>query len=171
MPHEELSGSAIIRAIKQCGIGTIVSVPDIHTSEGLLYPISKDPALRLLRVCREDEAIGIMAGLDCCSVRSLLLMQYTGLLDSINAIRGVAVQYKLPICMMVGLLNKEPGVPPTQSKLYDIRIIEPILDAMGIAHATLETDADLPKIPSTIARAYEMSAPSVLLVGRKPIAQ
>ena len=60
------------------------------------------------------------------------------MLNSINAIRGVAVEYSLPICMMVGLLEKEAGVPPRQSKRYGVRIVEPILDAMGIDYHEIE---------------------------------
>ena len=60
------------------------------------------------------------------------------MLDSINAIRGVAVEYSLPVCMMVGLLEKEPDVPPRESKRYGVRIVEPILDAMGIAYHEIE---------------------------------
>ena len=60
------------------------------------------------------------------------------MLDSVNAIRGVAVEYSLPVCMMVGLLEKEPGVPPRQSKRYGVRIVEPILEAMGIAYHEIE---------------------------------
>ena len=60
------------------------------------------------------------------------------MLDSINAIRGVAVEYSLPICMMVGLLEKEPDVRPRESKRYGVRIVEPILDAMGIDYHEIE---------------------------------
>jgi sulfopyruvate decarboxylase TPP-binding subunit len=97
-----------------------------------------------------------------------LLIQQTGLLDSINAVRGVAVEYALPICMMVGLLQKEPGIPPRQSKLYGVRIIEPILDAMGIAYHEIEEEADVAKIRPAIDDAYAQSRPVVLLIGRRP---
>ena len=40
--------------------------------------------------------------------RALLLMQQTGLMDSLNAIRAIGMDYQLPICMMVGLQGKEP---------------------------------------------------------------
>jgi sulfopyruvate decarboxylase TPP-binding subunit len=88
--------------------------------------------------------------------------------DSVNAIRGVAVEYGLPICMMVGLLEKEPGVSPLQSKRYGVRIVEPILDAMGIPYHEIETDADLGKIKPAIDDAYATSHPVVLLIGRRP---
>ena len=163
-----LVGGSIIREIKASGIDYVVSVPDITTSEGLLRPLAQESKPRLIRVCKEDEGVGICAGLAYTGKRALLLIQQTGMLDSINAIRGVAVEYGLPICMMVGLLEKEPGVPPRQSKRYGVRIVEPILDAMGIPYHEIEADADLGKIRPAIDDAYAGSHPVVLLMGRRP---
>src|SRR5262249_52635062 len=146
----------------------VVSVPDITTSEGLLRPLSQEATPRLIRVCKEDEGIGICAGLAYTGRRGLLLIQQTGLLDSINALRGVAVVYARPICMMVGLLEKDPGLRPTQSKRYVVRIGEPILDAMGIAYHEIEEGADVTKISPAIDDAYAQSRPVVFLIGRRP---
>jgi sulfopyruvate decarboxylase subunit alpha len=165
---EGLRGSSIIAEIKASQIEFVVSVPDITTSEGLLRPLAQGTSPRLIRVCKEDEGIGICAGLAYTGRRSLLLIQQTGLLDSINAVRGVAVEYGLPICMMVGLLEKEPGVPPMLSKRYGVRIVEPILDAMGIAYHEIEGEADVGKIKPAIDNAYAQSRPVVLLIGRRP---
>ena len=87
-----------------------------------------------MRVCKEDECVGIASGLTYCDKRALILIQYTGFLDSLNAIRAVAVEYKQPIVMMVGLLGHEPERLPAESGRYGVRIIEPICDAMGIPH-------------------------------------
>src|SRR6202007_2302106 len=111
----ELKGSSIIAAIKASGVEFILSVPDIVTSGGLLRPIARDPAFKLIRVCKEDECIGIASGLSYSDKRALTLIQYTGFLDSMNAVRAVAVEYKQPICMMVGLLGHEPERLPTES--------------------------------------------------------
>ena len=163
-----LDGARIIREIKASRIEFVISVPDIVTSEGLLRPLAQETDPRLIRVCKEDEGVGICAGLSYCGRRSLLLIQQTGLFDSINAIRGVAVEYSLPICMMIGLLQKEPGVPPRQSKRYGVRIVEPVLDAMGIAYHEIEADADVDKIGPAIDTAYAETRPVVLLIGRSP---
>src|SRR5690242_19683768 len=163
-----LSGAHIIREIAASGVEFVVSVPDITTSEGLLRPLAQLKTPRLIRVCKEDEGIGICAGLAYTGKRALLLIQHTGLLDSINAVRGVAVEYALPICMMVGLPEKEPGVPPRQSKRYGVRIVEPVLEAMGIPYHEIETDADIGKIKPAIDDAYAGSHPVVMLVGRRP---
>ena len=163
-----LLGGSIIREIKASKIEFVVSVPDITTSDGLLRPLAQAKNPRLIRICKEDEGVGICAGLAYSGRRSLLLIQQTGMLDSINAIRGVAVEYALPICMMVGLLEKEPGVPPRQSKRYAVRIVEPVLEAMGITYHEIEAEADVEKIAPAIDAAYAEMRPVVLLIGRRP---
>ena len=164
----ELHGAAIIAALKASGIEYVLAVPDIVTSSGLLGPIARDKDFRLIRVCKEDECIGIASGLSYADKRALVLIQYTGFLDSLNAIRGVAVEYKQPICMMVGLLAHDPDKAPRASPRYGVRIIEPILDDMGIAHHLIGLDADVAKIAPAIERAYRESEPVALLIGRRP---
>ena len=56
--------------------------------------------------------------------------------------------------MLVGLLGKEPDVAPSQSKKYGVKIIEPILDAMGIEHHWVEETGDTQKIVPAIEKAY-----------------
>ena len=163
-----LKGSAIIAAIKASGVKFVLSVPDIVTSEGLLRPIARDPQFRLIRVCKEDECIGIASGLAYCDKRALILIQHTGFLDSINAIRGVGVEFHQPICMMIGLLQHDPATTPRNSPRYGVRIIEPILDAMGIPHHLVNDDGDVGKIRPAIEDAYAASHPVALLIGRRP---
>jgi sulfopyruvate decarboxylase TPP-binding subunit len=165
---ELLKGSSIIAAIKASGVEFILSVPDIVTSGGLLRPIARDPELALIRVCKEDECIGIACGLACCDKRALTLIQHTGFLDSINAIRGAGVEFSQPICMMVGLLQHDPRTTPRTSPRYGVRIVEPILEAMGIPHHLINEDADVAGIRPAIEQAYARSHPVALLIGRRP---
>jgi sulfopyruvate decarboxylase subunit alpha len=164
----KLNGGGIIAAIKASGVEYILSVPDITTSSGLLAPIANDTELKLIRVCKEDECIGIGTGLAYSGKRSLTLIQHTGFLDSINAIRGVAVEFKQPICMMIGLLQHDPDKTPRESSRYGVRIVEPILDDMGITHHVINTDADVPRITPAIEKAYAESRPVAFLISRGP---
>ena len=169
-PDGMLAGASIIAAIKASGVEFILSVPDIVTSRGLLRPIAGDPSFKLIRVCKEDECIGIASGLSYCGRRALTLIQHTGFLDSINAIRGIAVEFEQPICMMVGLLQHDPDKTPRNSPRYGVRIVEPILDAMGIAHHLINDEPDVAKICPAIEDAYARSRPVALLIGRRPSA-
>lgn len=164
-----LQAADIITAIKSAGIRFIVALPDRTTSEHLLKPMLADPELRVVQICKEDEGVSICSGLYAAGQRALLLMQYTGLLDSVNALRGVAVEGRNPVCMMVGLLNKEPGVLPSQSRHYGVRVVEPVLDAMQIEHHLLEAPHDVEQIVPAIEAAYERLMPVVMLIGREPV--
>ena len=161
-----LSGGKIIAAIKEANVRYVAALPDKTTSHGLLYPIAADPSLRLIRLSKEDEGVAICVGLAFCEKRAVLMIQNTGMFYSMNALRGMAVDYQQPVCMLVGLLAKEPGVLPQASRRYSVRIVEPVLDAMGITHHLIETDADVGKIRPAIDEAYAKSQPVALLIGR-----
>ncbi|HEY7492266.1 MAG TPA: hypothetical protein VIH59_14300, partial [Candidatus Tectomicrobia bacterium] len=89
---ESLRVADLITAIKSAGIRFIVALPDRTTSEHLFKPLLADPMLRVVQVCKEDEGVSICSGLYAAGQRALLLMQHTGLLDSVNALRGVAME-------------------------------------------------------------------------------
>ena len=165
------SGSKIIAMIKQARIREIVALPDIVTSESLLWPMSKDPEFRVTRICKEDEGISICGAMSYNGTRALLLIQQTGLMDSLNALRAVGVDYHLPVVIMVGLQGIEPSVHPDQSAVYGVRIIRPVLDAMEVSHSLIENPDDVYQIPNVIERAYETSEPHIFLIGRAPEAQ
>jgi len=166
---EHPSGQAILDAVKQAGIQFIVSVPDIVTSDGLLWPISKDPKFKLVRVCKEDEGVSICGAMSYNNTRALLLMQQTGLMDSLNAIRAIGIDYQLPICMMVGLQGKEPEKKSSESASYGVRIIEPVLDAMNIPYRVIEEPEDVQHISADIDQAYASSSTFIFIIGRSPI--
>jgi len=163
-----LSGQKVISAIESANISYVLSVPDLHTSAGLLQPMANQPGLRIVRVCKEDECFGIAAGLSFASKRALILIQYTGLLYAANAIRAISVEQQMPTCIMVGLLGKEPGIPPNQSGRMGVRFVEPLLQTMGIRHHLIETDDDIGIIAPEVEAAYADPHPVAFLIGRRP---
>ncbi len=165
---EALSGAAIIGAMKAAGIRFVAALPDIVTSDGLLWPISRGGDFRLIRLCKEDEGVSICAAMSYSGTRAVLLMQQTGFMDSLNAVRAIAVDYQLPVVMLVGMQGKEENVPVARSAVYGVRIVPPILDVMGIGWSEIETDGDCRKIGGAINMAYSESRPHVFLIGRSP---
>ena len=165
------SGTAIISALKASDVKEVVALPDIVTSDGLLWPISRDPDFRLTRVCKEDEGVSICAAMSFNSTRSVMLMQQTGLMDSLNVIRAVGVDYENPVVMFVGLQGKEPDRLPNTSNSYGVRIVQPVLDAMQLSHSLIENHGDEAAIPENIKAAYDQSRPHIFLIGRAPTVQ
>jgi len=163
-------GAATITELKAAGIRFVIAVPDIVTSDGLLWPIADDPDMQLVRICKEDEGVSICAAMSYTGTRALLLMQQTGLMDSLNAIRAIGKDYRLPVCMMVGLQGKEAHLPPDQSQSYGVRIVQPVLDAMNVSHRLIEDPEDVGAISGDIEAAYRASEPHCFLIGRSPLA-
>ena len=168
MAEYPLTAEAIKSQVKRAGIHFVVALPDRVTSHYLLKGMLQDPDFRVVQVCKEDEGVSVCSGLYAAGQRSVLMMQYTGLLDSVNSLRGIAVEGKFPVCMIVGLLGKEPDVAPTKSNKLGVKIIEPILDTLGIEHHLVERDDDTGKIVPAIEKAYQNSFPVAILIGREP---
>ena len=163
--NDPLTGPRILSALKAGGIEVVVSVPDVVTSEGLLRPISTDPGLRHVRVCKEDEGVSICAALSYCGTRALLMMQQTGMYDSMNAIRAIAAGYGLPVCMLIGLQGAVADEDPRRSEKHIVRCALPVLDAVGVEHRLLRRAGDVPMIVPAIDGAYARSRPVALFVG------
>jgi sulfopyruvate decarboxylase TPP-binding subunit len=168
MPEYPLTAEAIKQQFKRAGVRFVVALPDRVTSHYLLKGLLSDPDFHVVQVCKEDEGVSICSGLYAAGHKSVLMMQYTGFLDSINAIRGVGVEGRFPVCMVVGLLGKELDVAPTKSKKYGVKIIEPILGVMGIEHHLIERNADAEQIGPVIDKTFSNSFPSAILIGREP---
>ncbi len=160
------SGAAILDAVAAAGVRFVAALPDIVTSDGLLWPASRDSRFRLIRLCKEDEGVAICAGLAATGQRAVLMMQQTGLMDSLNAIRAVAVEYAQPVCMLVGMQGKEPERLSRHSRRYGVRIVPAVLNAMGIDHFNLEGPGHERALTPAIERAYALGRPVVALIGR-----
>ena len=165
----ELLGASIIGGFKRAGVKSIVAVPDIVTCDHMLWPISKDGDLHLVMVCKEDEGVSVCAGMSYTEHRAILLMQHTGFLDSINAIRAMGMDYQLPIVMAVGIQGMETDKLPSESSHNGVRILEPILQAMNISYSLLLQDSDTAGISEIIDQAYKTPHPHVFLIVRSPL--
>lgn len=165
---EPLRGQSIIQAMVDTGVDHVVALPDIVTCESILWPILPDDRLALTQVCKEDEGVSICAGLSYCNQRAVLLMQHTGFLDSVNAIRAIAVDYQLPIVMIVGLQGMEADRVLAQSASRGIRMLQPVSDAMELDNHVLTDASDVHLISSSIEKAYSQYRPVVLFVARSP---
>ena len=96
-------------------------------------------------------------------------MQQTGLMDSLNAIRAIAMDYHLPVCMMVGLQGKAANETVLESASYGVRVIPPILDVMALNYINIDSNADTNNISPAIDNAYATGDALCFLVGQSPV--
>lgn len=162
------SGAAILSALKKAGVRHVVALPDIVTSDGLLWPVARDPDVHLTRVAKEDEGVSICAAMSYSGVRAVLMMQQTGLMDSLNAIRAIGMDYGLPVFMLVGLQGKERDRAIEDSAAYGVRIVPAVLSAMDLPFTRIERAGEEAHVTGAIEDAYSRSGPHCVLVGQPP---
>lgn len=94
------SSEAIYNGLKDCGIDFIVSVPCVNLSR-LLDMIDEDSEITHIPVTREEEGIGICAGAYLGGKSPAILMQNSGLGNSINALKSLMELYEFPLLMIM----------------------------------------------------------------------
>lgn len=94
------SSEAIYDGLKDSGIDFIVSVPCVNLSK-LLNMIDEDSEIIHIPVTREEEGIGICAGAYLGGKNPAILMQNSGLGNSINALKSLMELYEFPLLMIM----------------------------------------------------------------------
>jgi sulfopyruvate decarboxylase TPP-binding subunit len=145
-------------------LGWIVSVPDTH-QKTVLAALDKERDVRVLTCSSEDEANGVAAGLWLAGEPVIVMIQHAGLYASVNTLRGIAIDGRVPIFYMIGLLSREPDREPRESKHSMVRYAEPLLDLFGVPHERLERPDDVKFIPQYYRLSRERRGPAAVLVG------
>ena len=94
------STEAIYNGLKDAGIDFIVSVPCVNLSK-LLNMIDEDKDIIHIPVTREEEGIGLCAGAYLGGRKTAILMQNSGLGNSINALKSLTELYGFPLLMVM----------------------------------------------------------------------
>ena len=151
-------------------LGWILSVPDTH-QKTVLAALDKEDSLRVVTCATEDEAATMAAGLYMGGEPVMLMIQHAGLYASVNTLRGVAMDGKIPIFYMIGLLSREKDKDPKESRHSMVRFAEPLLDTFGVPHARLEGPNDVHLIPEYYRLRRRSHSPSRQTALRRPCLQ
>ena len=90
------------------------------------------------------------------------LIQNTGMMESGDSIRGMAIDSGFPLVMIVGYRGwTRHGVTPDSAA----RFTEPFLNAMGLKYYLVEQDEDASRISIAFEEAKETKRPIVVLIG------
>jgi sulfopyruvate decarboxylase subunit alpha len=119
------------------GCRDVVYVPDNPLAHVLRVFATRYPDVRLVLATREEEAFGIAAGLYLGGRRPAVLLQSSGLGNSLNALTSLLIPYRIPMLMVVSMRGDEGEWNPAQMPMG--RAVRAILDSIGIPHLTAES--------------------------------
>src|SRR5437764_60358 len=88
---DEVPWQDVYETLKNLGVTHLIWLPD--TESGHMWDeMSAQGAIKLIQVTREGEAVGIAAGLIATGKNPVVLIQSTGLFESGDSMRGLAIE-------------------------------------------------------------------------------
>jgi sulfopyruvate decarboxylase subunit alpha len=129
MPVSQTNSKLIYDALKACDVKIMSALPETWLVH-LIRMADDDPDMILVRIAKEEEAVGISAGAHLAGINSALLMQNHGFLAAINPIVSLALLYKIPLLMLISYRGYMGEKDPWQT--MGGLVTEPLLRAMNI---------------------------------------
>jgi sulfopyruvate decarboxylase alpha subunit len=158
--------SGVCAGLHAAGARHVVSVPDNPTSHIVRVLQEQFPAIRLTTATREEEALGIAAGLYLGGTRPAVMMQSSGLGNSLNVLTSLLIPYRIPALMLISMRGEAGEWNPAQMPMG--RAVRPIFDALEILYVTIDRPEDAaPAIESTGRRAFDARRPAACLLPRR----
>ena len=158
--------SGVCAGVHAAGIRDVVYVPDNPLSHVLRVLADRFPDVRTILATREEEAFGIAAGLYLGGARPAVLLQSSGLGNSLNAITSLLVPYKIPVLMVISMRGDTGEWNDAQVPMG--RAVRPICDAIGVPHVTVETGGRAQEFIALAAQtAFATRVPGACLLPRR----
>jgi len=163
MPVSVTNSQLIYAALKACDIRIMSALPETWLVH-LIRMADDDPQTTLVRLAKEEEGVGISAGAHLAGVKSAMLMQNHGFLQSINGIVSLARLYRIPLLMLISYRGEFGERDPWQTEGGSVT---EALNALSIPYTRLEEPAHVARrIRKAQALAESSLKPVALLLCR-----
>jgi sulfopyruvate decarboxylase alpha subunit len=158
--------AAVCAGLAAAGCRHVVYVPDNPLSHVLTVLAEEYPDIRTTLATREEEAVGIAAGLYLGGERPVLMMQSSGLGNALNGVASLLIAYQIPVLLLVSMRG-DPG-EWNWAQVPLGRAIAPILGTLGIQHLCVErAEQAAETICACAALAFGTRHPAAVLLPRR----
>jgi sulfopyruvate decarboxylase subunit alpha len=131
--------SGVCAGLHAAGSRDVVYVPDNPLSHVLRELEARYSDVRLVLATREEEAFGIAAGLYLGGAKPTVMLQSSGLCNSLNALTSLLLPYQIPALVVVSMRGDAGEWNAAQVPMG--RAVRSIFDAIGVPHSTVDTAA------------------------------
>lgn len=124
----------VFERLKTNGLEVVCHVPDSVIAP-LISMTEADPFFTMVPLTREEEGVGILTGAYLGGQQGCLMMQVSGLGNSVNGLASLAIPYQIPFLMLISQRGELGEFNPAQIAMG--KAARPLLDSLGIQHYTL----------------------------------
>ena len=125
----------VCAGVHAAGSRDVVYVPDNPLSHVLRVFEQQFRDVRAILATREEEAFGIAAGLYLGGSLPTVMLQSSGLGNSLNALTSLLLPYQIPVLMVVSMRGDSGEWNAAQLPMG--RAVRAIFDSIGVAHTTV----------------------------------
>ena len=166
MPDAPAWAAGVCAGLHAAGSRHVVYVPDNPLSHVLRVLGERYADVRTTVATREEEAFGIAAGLYLGGARPTVMLQSSGLGNSLNAITSLLVPYQIPALIVISMRGDAGEWNDAQVPMG--RAVRPICDAIGVPHTTIDrADAAEEIVRLTGQSAFGTRTPGACLLARR----
>jgi sulfopyruvate decarboxylase subunit alpha len=156
----------VCAGLHAAGSRHVVYVPDNPLSHVLRVLGESYPDVRTTIATREEEAFGIAAGLYLGGMRPTVMLQSSGLGNSINALTSLLVPYQIPALIVISMRGDAGEWNAAQVPMG--RAVPAICDAIGVPHVTVESPEATADLVSRAGQtAFAARIPGACLLPRR----
>jgi sulfopyruvate decarboxylase alpha subunit len=142
------------------GVDVVAYVPDARL-RGVIAALAGGPSIRTLT--REEECIGFACGYAAAGGRPAVLMQCSGLGNSLNALGSFAIPYAIGIPLVLSMRGTLGEENPSQVPMG--RATTALLDALGIQSYPVATPEQAgPVTRGVLASAFTAGTTSAVIL-------
>ena len=167
--HSDVTGAAVAEALADVGVRHVLTVPDWVQLPLHRALEERKNRIRTISCCTEHEAFMLAGGLYCGGQRSAVVIQNQGLYAGLNALRGIGLDAGIPIVMLIGQFGREAdnrGHSTQESERRIVRMLNPLLDLLGIPYWIVDEQSDVSKIREAYAQAEAEGRPAAIIFNR-----
>ena len=124
--------------------------------------LSQDEDVQYVPATREDEALGVAVGAYMGGKKPVVLMQNSGLGNSIDALTSLVLLYRFPILLIISWRGYEENDFPEHSLMG--KYMQDFLKTMNIPSIVLSKDKLLEQIAEADRIMKELESPVVLVI-------
>lgn len=167
-PATREGARAIVAALERGGVELVPSVPDTWIG-WLMAELRRSPALRVVDVAREEEAVAIACGAELAGRRAAVVIQNAGLLNCGAVIGSLVHLYRIPCLFLVSYRGDERD--PVYYHVPKGLATEGTLAAWSLRHARAQgPDRVGRQLAQALEWTREARAPFVLLFSAEDLA-
>ena len=158
--------AGVCAGLHAAGSRHVVYVPDNPLSHVVAILRDSFRDVTTMIATREEEAFGIAAGLYLGGARPTVMLQSSGLGNSLNALTSLLLPYQIPAFVIVSMRGDAGEWNAAQVPMG--LAVAPICEAIGLSLATAETPETTAAIVQLVARtAFSTRLPGICRLPRR----